>query len=197
MPGLSLWLSPPPESSLYRALQDLITDLAGSVPAKDAPVFYPHITITSNIPIECDADEVVAFAASHWAADALATVTIMDFGPAFFKKLFLRIRKTPALTQLARECREKYVYGLATAEEGDPADQAAVWAQDEFDPHLSLLYTNSWPFSDEQKAEFGAKVQTVLETHSTEWTGGLLTLVPTYRSVDEWKPLASQLVGSE
>ncbi|KAK7203221.1 2',3'-cyclic-nucleotide 3'-phosphodiesterase [Myxozyma melibiosi] len=209
MPGLSLWLSPPAGSSIESILTDLISSLSDSVVAiapapSDSsvpitpPHFKPHITITSNIPTTTDPDSVVAYAASLFSPSSSSPssprlrieVTGVDFGPAYFKKIFLRILKAPDLVLLARSVRERFVcpYQTDPRAVARPDQVAAEWAEQEYDPHISLAYIDQWPLTDKQ-IELSEKL--VAEAVKEKvWHGGRIALYETQGPAEQWKMLA-------
>ncbi|KAK9446474.1 2',3'-cyclic-nucleotide 3'-phosphodiesterase [Limtongia smithiae] len=206
MPGLSLWLSPPPSSPTCPALTKLIADLAsthfpGPSPAP-APVFTPHITITSNIPEDkvdplAVVTTVAAVATAPLSTDISATV--VDTGPAYFKKIFLRIAPVSGLLEMARIARENFVCSFQP-ELDEPSVAAEIWLRAEYDPHLSLVYTDEWPLSSEKLDAVSALVfqalAGVVDSSDDDaaigklWRGGRVELVKTTGPADTWQVLA-------
>ncbi|KAK9359871.1 2',3'-cyclic-nucleotide 3'-phosphodiesterase [Lipomyces starkeyi] len=191
MPGLSLWLSPPPSSPIYNALESLIAQLSDDLFGGAAPNFAPHITLTSDIPLDADPDAVIEYAASTIEQKLKFDVTHVAYGPAYFKKIFLRIAKTPELVRLAGESRRKYVY---LAAEDVRADFAAVtareWEVNEYDPHLSLVYSDEWPIREDKKIDIEARLETLFGEVGKTWLGGRISLVKTVGPADKWPVLA-------
>ncbi|KAK9477854.1 2',3'-cyclic-nucleotide 3'-phosphodiesterase [Lipomyces japonicus] len=186
MPGLSLWLSPSPESTIYASLEMLIANLSDKFYSGHAPKFVPHITITSGIPFDTNAESVVAYAASILTESIELTILKIDYGPAYFKKIFLRVEKTSGLTKLARESRRKYV--LQQTLDNEAAEKEAIkWEIEDYDPHISLVYTEEWPVHDQKRLLVEKTVEANLKESSTSWTGGRLSLYETIGPADQWK----------
>ena len=126
MPGSSLWLLPPPSTSLTTTLQSLITTSIPSLFPSTPPSFIPHITLTSNI-TSIPSDPQV------WLDDLvlpeLSSIEIQSpkVGHIFFQKLTLACHKSAQLTALAKACREQAV-----------GDDAEVFAEGYY-PHASLM----------------------------------------------------------
>ena len=139
MPGASLWIIPPKDSSFSQALQTLIsTTIPPHFPHTKTHDFIPHVTITSNIDSSLYASDPQA-----WLSDlhlpsgdhhdpVFVTLDVLEAGDAFVKKLTLRAGKTAQLLQLVSACR-------AEAVEGGEQGEAEKWAHDEYLPHLSLM----------------------------------------------------------
>lgn len=128
-PGLSLWLVPPKGSHTYNVLTKAITDMVpDEMGASDsAPEFEPHITLTSRIPRNSvtpdpqkwlDAIELPEVSSVEVRWHELAV------GDAYYKKLFVRCKRTDSLLQLASSCR---IFSSATIDGA------------QYDPHVSLL----------------------------------------------------------
>jgi 2',3'-cyclic-nucleotide 3'-phosphodiesterase len=128
--GLSLWLVPPKDSEIHDALVDAIARMVPSALAAEhpPPQFEPHLTLTSHIPRRSITGDP-----QTWldGIDLPATSAVeVDFqelaiGDAFFKKLFIRCRRSDSLLSLASACRE--------LSSGAKVDEAL------YDPHVSLL----------------------------------------------------------
>jgi len=111
-------------------------------------------------------------------------------GNTFTKKLFIRCEK-PGIEGLATLCRWQAVEG------GDSGymQRAEQWAEG-WDPHVSLMYS-AGDVSEEKRKEFE---EMVLESgislngedEMSGWTGGTLLLVPTFKPIEEWKPVAER-----
>ncbi|KAK9461243.1 2',3'-cyclic-nucleotide 3'-phosphodiesterase [Lipomyces oligophaga] len=195
MPGLSLWLSPPPSHPLTSALTSLIASLSDelSSTAETNPHFLPHITITSNIPPTIDPEVIVAFAAALFSSSSSTTstsldvnLTSVDFGPAYFKKIFFRVERSAGLLYLASKVRHSFVPGYALI-----PGSAEIWTGNEYDPHLSLVYMADWPLSQETMNRAIDKANLSIATASiSSWSGGRIALYETQGSADKWKCLA-------
>ncbi|WP_282092496.1 2'-5' RNA ligase family protein [Epibacterium ulvae] len=117
----SLWLVPdaPTRETLAADILSL-TRISGTAP------FVPHITLAGDLP---DTPDDIAAIVQRIAAQARPlrlTVAEVAQGDQFFKSLFLRLDRSPQITQLRAHCT-----GL-----GETIDQAS------FDPHISLAYGN-------------------------------------------------------
>ncbi|KAK9252832.1 2',3'-cyclic-nucleotide 3'-phosphodiesterase [Lipomyces tetrasporus] len=190
MPGLSLWLCPPPTSPIYAALESLIAELSDDCFGGAAPKFSPHVTITSNIPLDTDANAVVEYAAKINERLKIQ-VAHVAYGPAFFKKIYLRIAKRPDLVRLASEVRREYVYLAAENLPAQEADEKArAWEANDFDPHLSLVYSDEWPISDDKKTYIEGRLDKLFSETDETWVGGRISLVKTVGPADNWPVLA-------
>jgi 2',3'-cyclic-nucleotide 3'-phosphodiesterase len=139
MPGASLWIIPPKDSSFSQALQTLISKtIPPHFPQTKTHEFIPHVTITSNI-------NQSLYGSNHqaWLSDlhlpsgdqhdpVFVTLDVLEAGDAFVKKLTMRAGKTAQLLHLASACR-------AEAVEGGDLEKAEKWAHNEYLPHLSLM----------------------------------------------------------
>lgn len=139
MPGASLWIIPPKDSSFSQALQTLISKtIPPRFPQTKTHDFIPHVTITSNIDQSLYGSDPQA-----WLSDlhvpsgdqhdpVFVTLDVLEAGDAFVKKLTMRAGKTAQLLHLASACR-------AEAVEAGDQEKAEEWAHDEYLPHLSLM----------------------------------------------------------
>ncbi|KAK9353636.1 2',3'-cyclic-nucleotide 3'-phosphodiesterase [Lipomyces doorenjongii] len=186
MPGLSLWLSPPPSSPIYNALESLIAQLSDDLFGGAAPNFSPHITLTSDIPLDADPVAVIEYAASTIEKKLKIDVTHVAYGPAYFKKIYLRVAKTPELGRLAGEARRKYA-DLAAE---DAEVTAREWEVNEYDPHISLVYSDEWPIREDKKIDIEARLETLFSEVGKTWLGGRISLVKTVGPVNKWPVLA-------
>lgn len=139
MPGASLWIIPPKDSSFSQALQTLIsTTIPPHFPDTKTHDFIPHVTITSNIDQSLYGSDPQAWLGGlHLPSGdqhdpVFVTLDLLEAGDAFVKKLTLRAGKSAQLLQLASACR-------AEAVEGGDQGKAENWARDEYLPHLSLM----------------------------------------------------------
>lgn len=128
-PGLSLWLVPPKGSHCYDVLTKAITDIVpGEMRASgSAPQFEPHLTLASRIPrqsISSDPQEWL----DGLDLPAISTVEVrwheLAVGDAYFKRLFVRCKRSDSLLKLASSCR---AFSSANIDEA------------QYDPHVSLL----------------------------------------------------------
>jgi 2',3'-cyclic-nucleotide 3'-phosphodiesterase len=128
-PGLSLWLVPPPNSSIHQNLTKAITHTVPQAlnSSNPVPLFEPHLTLTSRIPRQTITDDP-----QKWLdeiklppiPEAVVSFKEVAVGDAYFKKLFIRCKRDEALLRLARACR-------VHSSKGD--------GEEEYDPHVSLV----------------------------------------------------------
>jgi hypothetical protein len=128
-PGLSLWLVPPTDSTIYKALSNAIVNIVPPIlNASDSPPrFEPHVTLTSRI-----SRQTISSDPQKWLDEldlpAISTAEVMfqeiAVGDTFTKKLFIRCEREGSLLELAASCRAH------SSSEGDGAD---------YDPHVSLV----------------------------------------------------------
>lgn len=169
MPGSSLWLTPPRGHPLHAILSTLIESiLPGLVatpdPAAAAPVFAPHLTLTSNIDPAVYASDPQAWldslpfarplplptttAASQPESEQQAQTVCFErvqSEDVFFRRCYIKCSLTDQVKHLAGVARAWGVNGDGTVVEGDrvvlgPQTQTwlAQWA-DAFGPHVSLM----------------------------------------------------------
>ncbi|KAK6395403.1 hypothetical protein LTR65_000874 [Meristemomyces frigidus] len=186
MPGSSLWLVPPEDSELYKAIHDLIINHVPSLYTGTIPQFTPHITLTSDVTVpESGPQQWLDGIQIPDTKELKVAVRDVEVGSIFFKKITMRCDKTPELCQLAASCRAAGVQGL-------DAQGAQKWAEE----HSSLP-------GDEVTAKLDAVNKTVREakrhypdSHTAK--GGLILLVSTHKPIEEWAPIATrQLPGME
>ena len=127
-PGLSLWLVPTEGSDIYNALTKAMNQLVPPIlGASDSPKFEPHVTLASRIPRQS-----IKTDPQKWLdgidLPAVSTVEVkfheLAVGEAFFKKLFIRCKRSDSLLQLASSCR---------------AFSSAKIDEAQYDPHVSIL----------------------------------------------------------
>ena len=201
MLGASLWLVPPKDSQLDLLLSHLIKK---TVPKHFPelicpPDFLPHLTLTSDIPVELVSKEPQA-----WLDGLLLTLEdpprvifqSLDVGEAFFKKLTLSAARGP-LYEIATQIR------AAAVANGD-AEAAEQWARDVYAPHVSLLYAEL-SIGEEKRMEVLHELEQAgvkLETEGTfreekgmnGWTGGRIVLVSTWKDLRGWSVVAERLL---
>lgn len=219
--GVSLWLQPAPESLLYDAIKSTIDGLKPLF--DDAPSFPPHITITSNIMIpnqngQSHIDSVLdrALAAAKSVPHVDVVFTDIKYGARFFKKVYFQAQSTPELLSLAMVSRENFVClpelrrsklaekargvpSTLTQEEEDEhtsreaAHEAAKWAKNEYDPHVSLVYSDAYPIEEALQQTVDTRLKDVFgENYAHKgigWTGGRLSLVRCEGPVEDWQVL--------
>lgn len=127
-PGLSLWLIPPENNDIYKALKNAIDhQVPDALGLSNTPRFEPHVTLTSRIP-----KESVGTDPQKWLDEMnLPSISGVEVefqelanGDAFFKKLFIRCGRSESLLRLASTCR---VFSSAKIDEA------------QYDPHVSIL----------------------------------------------------------
>ncbi|OJD37642.1 2 cyclic-nucleotide 3-phosphodiesterase [Diplodia corticola] len=202
MPGFSLWLVPPVASSARAALSALIAEsLPAQFPTEQPPPprFVPHVTLTSDVQSDVfskSSDEqqqkrdarawLEGLADLPAGRDVRVRFETLDVGEKFVQKLTLRVLKEGGLRELARVSR------LHGVEGGSNVDAVETWLDRAYRPHCSLVYGNM-PISDQKKAE----LQSVVEQAGISifgsgdlggWEGGLVWLVPTFKTIPEWEP---------
>ncbi|KAH0303871.1 2, 3 cyclic phosphodiesterase, partial [Aureobasidium melanogenum] len=198
MPGASLWIIPPKDSSFSQALQTLIsTTIPPHFPDTKTHDFIPHVTVTSNIDQSLYGSDPQAWLGGlHLPSGdqhdpVFVTLDLLEPGDAFVKKLTLRAGKSAQLLQLASACR-------AEAVEGGDQKKAENWAQDEYLPHLSLMYADL-PKAEVEKLvpeiqEDCRKAGRSVEAHDdgSVAIGGNVILVDTSKPIDQWNPIATR-----
>ena len=128
-PGLSLWLVPPEGSHAYnvltKAIAYIVPDEMGTLDS--APEFKPHITLASRIPRHSIASDPQTWL-DEIDLPALSSVEVrwqeLAVGESYFKRLFVRCKRSDSLLRLASSCR---AFSSATIDEA------------QYDPHVSLL----------------------------------------------------------
>jgi 2'-5' RNA ligase len=128
-PGLSLWLVPPTDSAIYKALSNAIVNIVPPIlnASESPPRFEPHVTLASRIP-----KQITTSNPQKWLDELdLPTISAAEVrfqelavGDTFTKKLFIRCERAESLLQLAASCR---VQSSANVDEAD------------YDPHVSLV----------------------------------------------------------
>jgi 2',3'-cyclic-nucleotide 3'-phosphodiesterase len=209
--GTALWLMPKKHSPLYDALHN-ITD--GLKPLfDDGHTFEPHVTITTNISVsnQAQVDEILnrALAASRAVPAINVVFTGLSYGSQFFKKVYFTVEPNAELVSLARICREEFVTtpkavssekhyaALPPQDRQNIADralrEAAEWVRTEYDPHLSLVYSDSYPVDEASQRTIDTRLSDVFgneyATKGLGWTNGRLQLVRCEGPVEEWEVL--------
>lgn len=149
---IALWFCPQYGSGAYETLELLIVSLQSVFPS--SPTFEPHITVTNNLVCK-DEDDVNRILTSCVAAmqsiraslvkngDSLVSFRSCSVGKKFFNKVVLDCSDNRYLVSIAQIMRELYV----EVDESSRSQRAATWVRDEFRPHLSLLYSDTYPIS--------------------------------------------------
>lgn len=149
---IALWFCPQYGSGAHETLELLIVSLQSVFPS--SPTFEPHITVTNNLVCK-DEDDVnriltscVAAVQSIRTSVAKSGAPLVSFGSCsvgkkFFNKVVLDCNENRYLVSIAQIMRELYV----EVDESSRSQRAATWVRDEFRPHLSLLYSETYPIS--------------------------------------------------
>jgi len=172
--GLSLWLTPPDSYAPYAALSRLTSTTFPSSPNfPQSPGFQPHITLTSSIPPPKPNESLLSTLALDTQLPPEIQFGEIAHGEAYFKFIFLRIKKTESLLALARWARERLVPGLSVFEEGS------------YDPHISLVYSGAE--ATQKRVEYVAWQTSMAIGDSRGWTGGKVMLVDSRSpNVEDW-----------
>lgn len=209
--GVALWLSPRPASPLCDALESAINGFRPLF--DDGAAFGPHVTITTNIaaPSQRAVDQVLDSAvAAARAVPQLDTVfNGLHYGSHFFKKVYFGVERRAPLLSLAQICREEFVvaprltaakkhYSALSPEEKEDirrqaAQEAENWAQHDYDPHLSLVYSDVYPIDEAVQRTIDSRLSDMFgddyATRGLGWTGGRLILVRCEGPVEDWQTL--------
>ncbi|GAB1734366.1 hypothetical protein NU195Hw_Modified_598t1 [Hortaea werneckii] len=213
MPGSSLWLVPPEDSALYKSCHQLITthipSLFSSSLATPPPLFTPHVTLTADtVPPDLFPDSTdPAISAQKWldSIDLPAPSTTQEglkvviqkvqIEGHFFRKLTLRCEKSSQLCELAERCRAHHrgKEGLVGGEQ--KREEVGKWVRESYAPHLSLMYSDLPEEEVQLKVdEVTSKISQVQQANpeSLSTKGGEVWLVPTYKPMAEWQPIAKR-----
>ncbi|WP_282078200.1 2'-5' RNA ligase family protein [Epibacterium ulvae] len=115
----SLWLVPDAPTR-----ETLAADILSLTRASGTAPFVPHITLAGDLPDTSDDIAAIVQRIAAQARPIRLTVAEVAQGDQFFKSLFLRLDRSPQITQLRAHCTAL----------GETIDQAS------FDPHISLAY---------------------------------------------------------
>ncbi|KAK5690297.1 hypothetical protein LTR17_025989 [Elasticomyces elasticus] len=183
MPGSSLWLVPPEDSDLYKAIDNLVIQRLPSIYTNASPKrFSPHVTLTSDTISDYADPQEWLDSISLPRDDALASlvVTIKDVqvGKPFFKKLTMACSKTVELCDLAVHCRLAGVEGV---------EQEAADNSDVSEGHVEAQLTTVDDAIRDARQQY---------SDSKTTTGGSIWLVPTFKTIDDWKPVATRQLPS-
>ena len=173
--GLSLWLLPPESYGPTSALSKLTTTTFPASPDfPKSPSFIPHVTLISSIPVSGQPLlPSLNLAALHPPDIEFGE---LGHGDAYFKFIFLRIRKTRTLLSLAKYVRQTLF------PDSTPFDESI------YDLHISLVYSNEQ--ATEKRVEYVAWKTSMAIGNSTGWKGGKVVLVDTRsRNVTDWTML--------
>lgn len=209
--GTALWLIPKKGSPLYEALRSIISGIQPLF--DDGVVFEPHITLTTNI--HAPTSQHVEYTLDQAAAAAKAApfidvkFTKLCYGSRYFQKVYFSVAPSPYLLSLARICREEFVvlpqlqheqknyHGLSDDDKqaimNHAGTQAARWVKEEYQPHVSLVYSNTYPVDEASQRTIESRLADVFgpdfEQRGLGWTGGRLALVRCEGPVEEWPTL--------
>jgi 2',3'-cyclic-nucleotide 3'-phosphodiesterase len=105
----------------------------------------------------------------------------------FFTKVTIHLRKTPELLQVAMQSRVRLT--------GEDSAKAKRWLQEEYTPHLSLVYAEL--SKDIVEKELLEQIRSIVEQDgvslkNTAWTGGSLVVVECWRPIEEWAVIAER-----
>lgn len=141
---IALWYCPLQGSLTYELLSQLIASFQTVFP--NSPYFTPHVTIVTNLDIEeGDKDRVNEILTSCVAAiqsirrpllsghEPLVTFKSCSVGKKYFQKIILNCQNNKYLQSMQKIMEELYVKKDVTLPE--------------FDPHVSLLYSDIQPVS--------------------------------------------------
>lgn len=131
MTGSSLWLVPPEDSDLYKAIYSLITqELPSFLATADCALFTPHVTLTADTISPSSTKDLRPLLDSLKLGSLHVDIRKLDVGTIFFQKLTMQCEKTPELHRLAVQCR--------TISTGD-GEEAKLWVKENYRPHCSLM----------------------------------------------------------
>ncbi|KAG0644318.1 2',3'-cyclic-nucleotide 3'-phosphodiesterase [Tuber brumale] len=196
MTGASLWLCPPGGSPIEAALQKLITEtIPPHFSDEKVPAFRPHMTITSDIPDSLDPEEVLKKIS---LGDPLeVSFKELNIGKTYYTRGTLHLERTPAIVDLARQCRELFANG------GTEEEAVDKWEKEVFTPHVSLVYSAMDPVPDNTRKVIGQGLKEanvgVLHWNGPKgemrgWRGGSIALVSTHKPIEEWEAMAERVL---
>lgn len=208
---VALWLQPRPNTPIYEALYQTIGGLRPLF--ADGRKFEPHVTIVSGITAktQSDVDNILdrASAAAKSVSGLDVVVCGLTFGSMFFRKVVLEVQARPEIVSLAAICREQFVvmprligqsnnyHALSDSEQSsiqtDASNEAVSWVENDYKPHISLVYSNIYPVTEDLRRTVHQRLSDVFgNTYATRgigWTGGRLALVWCEGDVTDWKIL--------
>jgi 2',3'-cyclic-nucleotide 3'-phosphodiesterase len=134
MPGSSLWLLPAQNHPLDQKLTSLIEQTASAFGSTD--LFIPHLTLTSDLvspsSYGSEPQEWLDSLVLPAADDVHVIFEKLDSEDVYFRKLYVKCKKTTGLKALATVCRKQVVGHEEEA-------TARKWAEETYNPHVSLL----------------------------------------------------------
>jgi 2',3'-cyclic-nucleotide 3'-phosphodiesterase len=192
MPGSSLWLLPPPSDS---PINDLLASLIAQTSLRfhSTHSFLPHVTLTSDIsPGKYSSDPQAWLDSLDLPSGNEVQVKFKQLASddVFVRKLYIQCHKTDGIKKLAGACRQE-VEGFGND------SKAKEWANDQYNPHVSLLYHDCPLVGAEGLSEVEQLAQEVGvdltgESGHGGWSGGRVVLVPTDKPINLWEPIASR-----
>ncbi|KAH3673034.1 hypothetical protein WICPIJ_009920 [Wickerhamomyces pijperi] len=202
--GVALWLCPKYESSVHETLTSLHSGLSLLFPG--SPRFEPHITITSQL--NCNTkDEVRMILGTSLAALKGLSLNVVFNSlnikekNSFFKKIYIGVEREQTLTSLALLIREMFVE--KDDESSTAQEKAKEWALQQFEPHLSLVYTDLPHFDLATQRTIVTRVEDYLNLGNIEvnaddevmkelgWTNGSLKVVRCEGPIEQWEVLGA------
>ncbi|EDO19217.1 hypothetical protein Kpol_1050p76 [Vanderwaltozyma polyspora DSM 70294] len=188
--GIALWFCPVTGSQVYDSIDLLIHSLQTLIP--NSPLFEPHITITSglNITSQDDVNKILTYCvaamdsvkprvnagsprsnglrSSGSASGSTSGFELVKFknltiGKQFFKKVYMECDDNKYLMSIAKIMREMFV------ENGDEID-VQQWLDEQFKPHMSLLYSNVSPVSRVHQRLIKQRVEDAFDVPMIETT---------------------------
>ena len=130
----SLWLVPPKDCQLHKALSTLINQtLLPLFPEALPPTFAPHITLSADT-VSADIANPQEWINQLQLPDVSGlkiTIGELEVGSIFFQRLIQLCEKTVPMCDLAATCR------MAGMGEGEA--EAREWTEGSWRPHCSLL----------------------------------------------------------
>ncbi|ODQ66730.1 2,3 cyclic phosphodiesterase, partial [Nadsonia fulvescens var. elongata DSM 6958] len=151
-----------------------------------------------------------ALSAARSVPNFTITLQSVKTGAFFFKKVYFEISPSnSALASLAQLSREVFVllpqaianqphyHALSEGDrariDAEVAKRAQSWAQSEFDPHLSLVYSELYPVNEALQRTINQRLEDALgpgfETRGIGWSGGRLSLVRCEGPIHQWQKL--------
>jgi 2',3'-cyclic-nucleotide 3'-phosphodiesterase len=202
---------PKNRSPLNDALQATIDGLRPLF--DDGHSFPPHVTITGGIRATSQAQIDGVLDAALAAAKSVPHINVvfssLCYGSRFFKKVYFSVIPSPELVSLARISREEFVtaprtmasqknYSALSQQDRDnmaleASQQADQWVQHEYDPHLSLVYSDAYPVDEAQMRTIETRLEDLFgldyNTKGIGWTNGRLAVVRCEGEVESWEVL--------
>ncbi|KAG0124269.1 2',3'-cyclic-nucleotide 3'-phosphodiesterase [Tuber indicum] len=190
----SLWLCPPGGSPIEGALQTLITEtIPPHFSDENVPAFRPHMTITSDIPDSLDPEEVLEKISLRGPFEV--SFKELNIGKTYYTRGTLHLERTPAIVDLARQCRILFANG------GTEEEAVDKWEKEVFTPHVSLVYSAMDPVprnirkaivQEIEEANVGVLHWDGPKGKMRGWGGGSIALVSTNKPIEEWEAMAER-----